>query len=152
MRLCHRLIAFSISRRGQAPKKVTTTNLFYPRSMDEETAERLRGLTVVVRDLTVIDMDELARLHIWERLRDTWAWVARGPERHQVAMDRGAQADQEIPKEGIQANPAPVQAPQVPPAAPAPRTMPQRMMRLEEEVYGLSEILGEQRIVLDGMS
>ncbi|GJW53735.1 hypothetical protein Tco_0097820, partial [Tanacetum coccineum] len=36
-RLCHRLIAFSISRRGQAPEKVTATDLFYLRSMDEGT-------------------------------------------------------------------------------------------------------------------
>ncbi|GJR90785.1 hypothetical protein Tco_0214796 [Tanacetum coccineum] len=93
---------------GAAPEKVTATDLFYLRSMDEGTV----GLTVVVRDLTVIDMDELARLHICERLRDTCDWVTCGPERHQVAMDRGAQADQEIPKEGVQADPAPVQAPQ----------------------------------------
>ncbi|GKC01119.1 hypothetical protein Tco_0987255 [Tanacetum coccineum] len=33
-RLCHRLIAFSISGRGQTPKKVTATDLFYLRSMD----------------------------------------------------------------------------------------------------------------------
>ncbi|GKB85795.1 ADP,ATP carrier protein, mitochondrial-like protein [Tanacetum coccineum] len=32
-RLCHRLIAFSIARRSQAPKKVTSTDLFYVRSM-----------------------------------------------------------------------------------------------------------------------
>ncbi|GJW35548.1 hypothetical protein Tco_0058468 [Tanacetum coccineum] len=36
-RLCHRLIAFTIAGRGQAPKKVTTTDLFYLRSMDEGT-------------------------------------------------------------------------------------------------------------------
>ncbi|GKF40728.1 hypothetical protein Tco_0124070 [Tanacetum coccineum] len=34
-RLCHRLIAFSIAGRGRAPKKVTTTDLFFLRSMDE---------------------------------------------------------------------------------------------------------------------
>ncbi|GKE12640.1 hypothetical protein Tco_1416191 [Tanacetum coccineum] len=36
-RLCHRLITFNISRRGQAPEKVTATNLFYLRSMDKGT-------------------------------------------------------------------------------------------------------------------
>ncbi|GJV53239.1 hypothetical protein Tco_1448980 [Tanacetum coccineum] len=36
-RLCHRLIAFSTAGRGQTPEKVTTTDLFYPRSMDEGT-------------------------------------------------------------------------------------------------------------------
>ncbi|GJZ20810.1 hypothetical protein Tco_0557400 [Tanacetum coccineum] len=37
-RLCQRLIAVSISSRGQAPEKVTATNLFYLRSMDEGTS------------------------------------------------------------------------------------------------------------------
>ncbi|GKA23697.1 hypothetical protein Tco_0709730 [Tanacetum coccineum] len=36
-RLCHRLIAFNISGRCQAPKNVTATDLFYLRSMDEGT-------------------------------------------------------------------------------------------------------------------
>ncbi|GKB55836.1 hypothetical protein Tco_0912022, partial [Tanacetum coccineum] len=34
MRLCHRLIACSITGRSQAPKKVTVTDLFYLRGMD----------------------------------------------------------------------------------------------------------------------
>ncbi|GJU62293.1 hypothetical protein Tco_1244128 [Tanacetum coccineum] len=34
-RLCHKLISYSISGRGQAPKKVTATDLFYLRSMDQ---------------------------------------------------------------------------------------------------------------------
>ncbi|GKD51972.1 hypothetical protein Tco_1280948 [Tanacetum coccineum] len=33
-RLCHRMIAYSISGRGQAPEKVTGIDLFYLRSMD----------------------------------------------------------------------------------------------------------------------
>nr|GEW89435.1 retrotransposon protein, putative, Ty3-gypsy subclass [Tanacetum cinerariifolium] len=36
-RLCHRLIAFIISERGQAPKMVNANDLFYLRSMDEGT-------------------------------------------------------------------------------------------------------------------
>ncbi|GJX08723.1 hypothetical protein Tco_0196655, partial [Tanacetum coccineum] len=36
-------------------------------------------------------------------------------------------------------------APQAHSAARGPRTMPQRMSRLEDEVYGLRESLGEQR-------
>ncbi|GJV01170.1 hypothetical protein Tco_1334739 [Tanacetum coccineum] len=36
-RLCHRMIAYSISGRGQAPKKVTGIDLFYLRSMDRGT-------------------------------------------------------------------------------------------------------------------
>nr|GEX39382.1 hypothetical protein [Tanacetum cinerariifolium] len=36
-RLCHQLIAFNIFGRGQAPKKVTATKLFYLRIMDKGT-------------------------------------------------------------------------------------------------------------------
>ncbi|GKG54123.1 hypothetical protein Tco_0557646, partial [Tanacetum coccineum] len=36
-RLCHRLITFSIAGRGQALEKVTITDVFYLRSMDEGT-------------------------------------------------------------------------------------------------------------------
>nr|GEX66315.1 hypothetical protein [Tanacetum cinerariifolium] len=36
-RLCHRLITVSNSGRGEAPEKVTATDLFYLRSMDEGT-------------------------------------------------------------------------------------------------------------------
>ncbi|GKC24011.1 hypothetical protein Tco_1026161 [Tanacetum coccineum] len=36
-RMCHRLIAFTIAGRGQAPEKVTTTDLYYLRSMEERT-------------------------------------------------------------------------------------------------------------------
>ncbi|GJV84772.1 hypothetical protein Tco_1524670 [Tanacetum coccineum] len=36
-RLCHRMIAYSISGRGQAPEKVTGVDLFYLRSMDRRT-------------------------------------------------------------------------------------------------------------------
>ncbi|GKB78637.1 hypothetical protein Tco_0945532 [Tanacetum coccineum] len=49
-RLCHRMIAHTITRRGQEPTK---------------------GTTVVVRELTEIDLDELSRLHICERVGDT---------------------------------------------------------------------------------
>ncbi|GJY25289.1 hypothetical protein Tco_0400015 [Tanacetum coccineum] len=34
LRLCHRLIAFSIAGRSQAPEEVTATDLFYLRGMD----------------------------------------------------------------------------------------------------------------------
>nr|GEX21673.1 hypothetical protein [Tanacetum cinerariifolium] len=37
-RLCHRLISYSILRRGQAPEKVTATDLFYLCSMDRGAA------------------------------------------------------------------------------------------------------------------
>ncbi|GKD92893.1 hypothetical protein Tco_1372730, partial [Tanacetum coccineum] len=87
----------SISERGHAPENVTSTDLFYLKDMDG------------VRDLTVIDMDELARLHICKRLGDTWAWVACGLERQQVVVAGAAQANQEIPQKGVQADPIPYQ-------------------------------------------
>ncbi|GJV55493.1 hypothetical protein Tco_1456498 [Tanacetum coccineum] len=36
-RLCHKMISYSISGRGQAPEKVTSVDLFYLRSMDRGT-------------------------------------------------------------------------------------------------------------------
>ncbi|GJW20403.1 hypothetical protein Tco_0031025 [Tanacetum coccineum] len=168
-RLCHRLIAFTIAGRGQAPKKVTTTDLYYLRRMYKGTVnvpymlaqylfrhtegrkerakmsrghfivrlaehfglltgERLQGLTMVVRDLTEIDMNEL------------------------VAAAGATQADQEIPKEGVQDDPTPVQAPRAPPATPSSRIVPQRLLRLEEEVHGLRDSIREQHVLLERMS
>nr|GEU63420.1 hypothetical protein [Tanacetum cinerariifolium] len=105
------------------------------------TEEGLQGLVVVVGELMMIDMDDLVRLRICERLGDTWAWVTLGPDRQLVVVARapenveGAHAEDE----GVQADPTPVQAPKLPPAAVQSRTMTQRMARLEEEVYGLRE-------------
>nr|GEZ33730.1 hypothetical protein [Tanacetum cinerariifolium] len=108
-RLCQRLIAFSIAERSQAPKKVTTTDLFY-----------LRRLTVVVRDLTMIDMDELVRLYICKRLLDIPTWIAPGTERQQVGVAAGdAQVDPEVAQEGVQADPAPASPSPIPQDAPA---------------------------------
>ncbi|GKA05541.1 hypothetical protein Tco_0684661 [Tanacetum coccineum] len=158
-RLYHRLIAFTIAGRGQAPEKYLFRHaegrkegakMFgghfiarLPEHFGLLTEERLLGLTVVVRDLTEIDMDELVKLRICERLLELPTWVAPGPERHQVATAGAAQADQEILEEGVQDDPAPVQAPQVPLAALSSRTVPQRLLRLEEEVHGLRDSIGE---------
>ncbi|GJZ61015.1 hypothetical protein Tco_0617152 [Tanacetum coccineum] len=62
-RLCHRLSAHTIAGRGQAPEK---------------------GATVVVRELTEIDLDELSRLHIYKSMADTWAWVSPRLKRQHV--------------------------------------------------------------------
>ncbi|GKE01839.1 hypothetical protein Tco_1389822, partial [Tanacetum coccineum] len=56
--------------------------------------------------------------------------------------------DASVIDEGGQADPAPVQAP--PPAA--ARTMPQRMARLEEDVYEIRGTLAEQREVISAMA
>ncbi|GKD28491.1 hypothetical protein Tco_1239269 [Tanacetum coccineum] len=46
--------------------------------------EGLRELHVVTRELPLIDLHELGRLHICTRYGDTWAWVAQGPESGQT--------------------------------------------------------------------
>ncbi|GKD37859.1 hypothetical protein Tco_1258066 [Tanacetum coccineum] len=90
------------------------------------TEERLQGTTMVVRELTEIDMDEL---------------VAVVRAREDV---EGAHAK----VEGDQAVLSPVQAPQPPPAAAQTRTMPQRVTRLGEEVHELRQsIVGLHRVV-----
>ncbi|GKB96668.1 hypothetical protein Tco_0982805 [Tanacetum coccineum] len=90
------------------------------------TKERLQGLKVIVRDLLVIDMAEMVRLHICEELIDTWAWVAPGPERQPDAAVGALKVTKGVPDvdEGAQAISAPVQAPQPPPAARPARTLP----------------------------
>ncbi|GJX02200.1 hypothetical protein Tco_0186113 [Tanacetum coccineum] len=96
-----------ISSLGQAPKNVTTTNLYFLGAWMRGrllTEDSLRGLTVVVHDPTKIDMDELVRLRICERLLEIPNWVAPRPEMQQV-------------------DPAPIQIPEAPPAAQAPMTM-----------------------------
>nr|GEY70565.1 hypothetical protein [Tanacetum cinerariifolium] len=116
-RLCHRLISYSIFRRGQAPKKVSGARLsrghfirrlaYYFGLVSDD---GLRGLLVMARELSLIDMGDLVKLNIYIEI-----------------VDKGAQAD-----------PAPVQALQLPPPLPtASRTMPQRLGILEEEIQGL---------------
>ncbi|GJX64537.1 hypothetical protein Tco_0298880 [Tanacetum coccineum] len=121
-RLCHRLISYNISGRGQTLEKVTATDLFYLRSMNKGATnvpyllaqylfrhaegrksgtrlpgghfigrlahhfglvsdDRLRGLSVVARELPLIDMGELIKLNIYMEIGDDWDWVAPGPER-----------------------------------------------------------------------
>ncbi|GJY79600.1 hypothetical protein Tco_0485401 [Tanacetum coccineum] len=101
-RLCHRMISCSISDRGQAPKK------------------GLRGLSVVTRELSMIDLHELYRLNICERFGDMWAWVALTPMR-QLDAAPGAPEDAPAVDEGAQADQLPLQAPK--PTLAAPRTM-----------------------------
>ncbi|GJZ58430.1 hypothetical protein Tco_0613924 [Tanacetum coccineum] len=146
LRLCHRMITCSIAGRRHTLEKVTVTDLFYLRGMDVGSvnipyllARYLRlfpsgrkrramisgGLTVIMRDLLVIDMGELVRLQICEELDDTWAWVAPGPERQ---PDVAASAPEIVEgtshvDEGSQAILAPTKEPQPPPAARPTQTM-----------------------------
>ncbi|GJW49393.1 hypothetical protein Tco_0090744 [Tanacetum coccineum] len=163
IQLCHRLIACSIAGKSQAPEKVIVTDCFTFRGMGRldsvnvpyllarylrlfaagrksgahisggqfvarlakhfglMTAEILQGLTVIAPELPIIDMAELF---------------------DDAAGAPGVAQDALVVDEGVQAIPAPVHAPQQPPALPPPataKTMPQRMARLEEDVH---EILG----------
>ncbi|GKE23061.1 hypothetical protein Tco_1434573 [Tanacetum coccineum] len=93
-RLCHRMITHTFTKRGQEPKKVTRTDLYFLKSMDQE------GTTIVVRELTEIDLSELSRLHIYERVGDTWAWVAPGPERQQDVAATGGEVDPDVAEKG----------------------------------------------------
>ncbi|GKD87068.1 hypothetical protein Tco_1358222 [Tanacetum coccineum] len=100
------------------------------------TEERLQGLAVIVRDLPIIDMAKITRLHICEELVDTWAWVAPRPERQPdavVGAPKIAKGALDVEK-GDQAILAPVQGPQPPSAA---RTISQRLARLKEDVPGI---------------
>ncbi|GJR55285.1 hypothetical protein Tco_1405806 [Tanacetum coccineum] len=167
-RLCHRLISYSISGRGQAPEKVTATDLFYLCSIDRGAAnvpyllvkclfghaegrksgvrlsgghffrrhahhfglgsdDGLRGLSVVARELPLIDMGKPIKLNICMDIGDDWAWVALGPKRQPDAAANAPRAaeDAHAVDEGAQADPAPLQAPQPPSPPPATgRTMP----------------------------
>ncbi|GJX25484.1 hypothetical protein Tco_0231780 [Tanacetum coccineum] len=170
LRLCHQMMAHSIAGRSQAPEKVTVTDLFYLRGMDVGsfvarlaehfgllTAEILGGLTVIALELLIIDMGELVRLQICMQVDDTWAWVAMGPERQADAAAGSLAVTEDAPAadEGDQAILALVQAPQQPPPPPPPaavRTMPQRMAKLEEDVYEIRRALTEQREVIDAMT
>ncbi|GKB60302.1 hypothetical protein Tco_0916488 [Tanacetum coccineum] len=85
----------------------------------------LRGLSVVTRELPLIDMGELVKLNIFMEVGDGWAWVAQGTERQPVAMAAalgGAEDALDI-DEGAQAVPAPIHAPPPPPPDTG-RTMP----------------------------
>ncbi|GJT95249.1 hypothetical protein Tco_1090767 [Tanacetum coccineum] len=113
-RLCHRMIAYSISGRGQASKKVVT------------------------RELPLINIHELGRLHICTRYEETWTWVAHEPKRQQATAagaDEAGLVAEEVAQEILVPAPAPAQAPPPPPPAPQPRTMSQRIERLEEEPF-----------------
>ncbi|GJS96381.1 hypothetical protein Tco_0803349 [Tanacetum coccineum] len=151
-RLCHRLISYSISRRGQAPEKVTVTDLFYLRSIDREATNvpylwaqylfrhakgRKSGAMLSGGHFIGRLAYHFGLLNIYMEIGYDWAWVALGPNRQQVVVASAPEAVEDAPVvvEGDQVVPVPVQAPQQPPPPlVASRTMPQRLGRLEEEV------------------
>ncbi|GJW30314.1 hypothetical protein Tco_0047189 [Tanacetum coccineum] len=135
-RLCHRMIACTISGRGQGPEK------------GRKSEARLSEGYFIGRLTEHFGL--LARLNICRRFGDTWAWVAPGPERQPVAAADALEADEDAPDaaEGAHADLAPAQAPPPPPPAPQPRTMSQRIERVEEEMCDLRhDVLGLRGVV-----
>ncbi|GJS42785.1 hypothetical protein Tco_0567828, partial [Tanacetum coccineum] len=57
----------------------------------------LRGLSVVTRELPLIDLHELGRINICLRIGDSWAWVALGPERQPDATVGTSGATEDAP-------------------------------------------------------
>nr|GFA22399.1 hypothetical protein [Tanacetum cinerariifolium] len=159
-RLCHRLIAFSLTGSGQAPKKVTTTDLYYLRSMDKayclfrhapgrkQRAKMFGGHLIArlgvhfgvitkqsLQTLTV-EVRELTTTGIDELVR-LRICDRLGDVMTWVAM-------------GLERQHARAAGPQE--AVLAPRTARQRLQRLEEEVYKLGEILVQQGALIDRLS
>ncbi|GJW90839.1 hypothetical protein Tco_0168392 [Tanacetum coccineum] len=116
LRLCHRLIACSIAGRNQAPEKVTVTDLFYLRGMDVGLVNILYLLVRYLR-LFALGMKQGVMISGGQ-----FAWVTLGPERQPdaAAGAHGAAEDAPAIDEGVQADPAPIHAPQQ--ASPSPPT------------------------------
>ncbi|GKA22901.1 hypothetical protein Tco_0708863 [Tanacetum coccineum] len=148
-------LCFYISGRGQAPEKVTTTDLFYLRSMDRGTANVLYLLAQYLF-MHVEGRKSGARLsgeHFIGRLAHHFGLVSddglRGLsfvtcELPLIDMascygrcPRGAEDAPNIDK-GAQAVLTPIHSPPPPPPATG-RTIPQRLGRLEEEIKGLRQ-------------
>ncbi|GKF24838.1 hypothetical protein Tco_0080732, partial [Tanacetum coccineum] len=131
-RMCHRLVAFSIVGRGQTPEKV-----FF------------RGKQGAKMSVVYC----MFRSVLWSDHRVEPPDIDSGERQQDRAVARAAHIDPEVAQEGAPADPTPIQPQQMPQAAdPAPRTMPQRMQRLKEEVHRLRESLREQQVLLKRVS
>ncbi|GJS38418.1 hypothetical protein Tco_0563461 [Tanacetum coccineum] len=163
LRLCHRLIAYSIAGRSQAPEKVTVTDLFYLRWMD---VGSVNVPYLLARYLRLFTAGRKSRAHISSgqfvgRLAEEFGLLTAkilggltviAPELPIIDMTElpvataGAPAvaeDAPIIDEGGQADLAPEQAPQQPPPPPLAhaRTIPQSMARLEEDVHEIRQMM-----------
>ncbi|GKE14870.1 hypothetical protein Tco_1422447 [Tanacetum coccineum] len=104
-RLCHRMIAYSISCRGHAPVKVTGVDLFCLHNMDRGTTNVPHLLAQylfrhVEERKSWTGYQEGTLLGVWlcilgfcTRYGDTWAWVAQGPKRQQTTTASSHKAD-----------------------------------------------------------
>ncbi|GJR08780.1 hypothetical protein Tco_0791432 [Tanacetum coccineum] len=133
-RLCHRLISYNISGRGQAPKKVTATDLFYPCSMDREAANApyLLAQYLFRHAEGRKSGSRLSGGYFIRRLAHHFGLVSDDGLRglsvvaHELpVIDMEAAEDALAVDEGAQADLAPIQASQPPTPPPtAGRTMP----------------------------
>ncbi|GJV68377.1 hypothetical protein Tco_1483886 [Tanacetum coccineum] len=160
LRLCHRLIACSISGRSQAPEKVTVTDLFYLRGMD---AGSVNVPYLLARYLRLFVAGRKSGAHILggqfvARLAEHFglltAEILQGltviaPALPDIDM---AELIDPVVDEDVKADPAPAQEPPPLPPPAAARTMPQRMARLEEDVHEIRGALAEQREVIGAMA
>ncbi|GJY74898.1 hypothetical protein Tco_0479329 [Tanacetum coccineum] len=168
-RLCHRLISYSISGWGQAPEKVTTTDLFFLRSMDQGTANilyllaqylfknadgrKIRGrmsrgyfIGCLAEHFSLVSDEGLMGLFVI-------SCVLSVMDLHKlVKLNIYVAEGAPDVDEDAQVVPAPVQATQPPLAVTPTRTVAQRLSRLEEEVHNLRGDMGEQREMLDSMA
>ncbi|GJZ42410.1 hypothetical protein Tco_0712522 [Tanacetum coccineum] len=149
-RLCHMMIAYSISGRGQAPEKVTGVDLFYIRIMDRRTTN-VPHLLARYLFRHAEGRKSGARLsggHFIGRLAMHFGLVSderlrglQGPERQQAASAGAYEADEA----GLAAEEIPAPTP---PPAPQPRTMSQRIERVEEEMHDLQcDVVGLRGVV-----
>ncbi|GJR10901.1 hypothetical protein Tco_0793553 [Tanacetum coccineum] len=124
-RLCHRMIAYSISGRRQAPEKVIGVGLFYLRNMDQGTANVLHLLA------QYLFRHAKGRK---SRARLLRAWEAQHLFEVQRYMGLGSSRTRE--------------APSPPSPTPQPRTMSQRIKRIEEEMRDLRhDVVGLREVV-----
>ncbi|GJY46583.1 hypothetical protein Tco_0435646 [Tanacetum coccineum] len=138
LRLYHRLIACNIVGSSQAPEKVTVTDLFYLMGMDVGSVNTPYLLARYLRRF------DSGRKHV--------VMISGGQFVARLAEHFGPFTKQRLLGLTLIAVPTLVQAPQSPHAARPARTLSQRVARLEEEVHGIGEALGEQREVLDSMA
>ncbi|GKD96136.1 hypothetical protein Tco_1380033 [Tanacetum coccineum] len=141
-RLCHRMIAYSISGRGHAPEKATGIDLFYLRNMDRGTIN-VPHLLAQYLFRHAEERKSGARLSGWHfigRLAMHFGLVSDDGLRGLQAAAAGADKADKVGHAAEEAAPeisAPTQTPPPPPPIPQPRTMSQRIKRLEEVVPDL---------------
>ncbi|GKF63108.1 hypothetical protein Tco_0183162 [Tanacetum coccineum] len=127
-RLCHRMIAYSISGMGQAPEKVTGVNLFYLRSMECRTTNvpHLLAQYLFRHAEGRKSGDILSRGHFIRRLAMHFGLLAVAGGAHEA--DEAGQATEKVAQE----IPAPAKAP---PPTPRPLAKSHRIARSCRELY-----------------